>query len=176
MKILILSTSLNAKSKSHQLALRADALLNDAGVNTCVIDLNDLDLPMCGTAESWNNPAAAELTERVREADGVLIAGPVYNYDLNAACKNAIELTGEGWENKVAGFICTAGGPRSYMSVMSLANSLMLDFRCIIVPRFVYVLGTSFRDGVLVDDDVERRLAELCGEIARIAGALRGVE
>jgi FMN reductase len=38
--------------------------------------------------------------------------------------------------NKVVGFLCAAGGKSSYMSVMRLANSLMLDFRCLIIPHF----------------------------------------
>ena len=30
------------------------------------------------------------------------------------------------------------------MSIMGLANSLMLDFRCLIIPRFVYAKGEDF--------------------------------
>ena len=67
-------------------------------------------------------------------------------YDLNAAAKNFIELTGRAWTNKVVGFICAAGGKGSYMSVTSFMNSLMLDFRCIIIPRFVYTDASGFDD------------------------------
>ena len=35
----------------------------------------------------------------------------------------------------------------SYMSVMAYANSLMLDFRCVIIPRFVYATGSAFAEG-----------------------------
>jgi NAD(P)H-dependent FMN reductase len=73
----------------------------------------------------------------VNSARAVIIATGIYNYDANAAVKNLVELTGDAWENKVVGFLCAAGGMSSYMSIMSLANSLMLDFRSIIVPRFV---------------------------------------
>ncbi|MDP6500219.1 MAG: hypothetical protein QF847_03295 [Candidatus Marinimicrobia bacterium] len=61
----------------------------------------------------------------------------MYNYDVNAAAKNLLELTGSGWNEKTVGFICNAGGDKSYMSVMSFANSLMLDHRCKIIPCFV---------------------------------------
>ncbi len=67
-----------------------------------------------------------------------MLASPIYNYDVNAALKNAIELAGRKMEDKLLGFLCTAGGgAMSYMSVMPLANSLMLDFRTIVLPRFV---------------------------------------
>ena len=171
MKILILSTSLNPRSKSHTLALRAEEHLEAEGADTVVIELGELELPLCGSAGSFDHPKAMQLTERIREADGVLIASPVYNYDVNAACKNAIELTGAGWENKAVGFILAAGGQASYMSAMGLANSLMLDFRCVIVPRFVYATGEAFRDGALVDVKVDERLGRLARDIIRLAQA-----
>lgn len=175
MKILLLSTSLNPRSKSHTLALSAQEILETAGAGTCLVELGELALPIAGAEGSFENPQAIALTERVREADGILVSSPIYNYDLNAACKNAIELTGEGWEGKVVGFLCAAGGHASYMSVMATANSLMLDFRCIIVPRFVYATGAAFRDGALADPEVTRRVQELCHELLRIAGALGDV-
>ncbi len=55
-----------------------------------------------------------------------------------------IELAGSAWEDKIVGFLCAAGGMSSYMSVMAYANSLMLDFRCVIIPRFVYATGDIF--------------------------------
>ncbi|MES1168133.1 MAG: NAD(P)H-dependent oxidoreductase, partial [Oleiharenicola lentus] len=98
---------------------------------------------------------------------------PIYNYDGNAALKNLIELTGRAWENKVVGFLCAAGGVASYMSIMPLANSLMLDFRCVVVPRFVYATDAAFADGRLVDADQLRRVAELARVSARMGEVLK---
>ncbi len=169
MKILILATNLIPRSRGRVFADLAHAWFAAAGAGTCLVDLQDLELPFCGTAGAEEHPQVLQLLERVREADGILIAAPVYNYALNAACKNAVELTGEGWENKVVGFICTAGGQSSYMAVMSFANSLMLDFRCLIVPRFVYATGAAVRDGQIVDPEVERRLEQLCAAVLQLA-------
>lgn len=171
MKILILTTSLNPNSRSRVLAEQARAICDAAGAATCLVDLQELDLPLCGTPEAEEHPQVLDLGDRVSEADGILITAPVYNFDLNAACKNAIELTGEGWENKVVGFACTAGGASSYMAVMSFANSLMLDFRCLIVPRFVYATGSAVRDGRIVDPEIGRRLEQLCHALMHLAGA-----
>ena len=74
------------------------------------------------------------------------MAAPVYNYDVSASAKNMIELTGSAWEDKIVGFLCAAGGMSSYMSVMAYANSLMLDFRCVVIPRFVFATGDAFDD------------------------------
>src|SRR5438034_11602701 len=89
-------------------------------------------------------PGSKKLSSAIESADGILIAAPVYNYDVAAAAKNMIELTGSAWENKIVGFLCAAGGTASYMSVMAYANSLMLDFRCVIILRFVFATADAF--------------------------------
>ena len=58
------------------------------------------------------------------------------------------------------------------MSVMSIANSLMLDFRCVIVPRFVYATGSAFRDGAVSDKKLAGRIDELANDLVRFAKAL----
>jgi FMN reductase len=84
-----------------------------------------------------------------------------------------IELTGDAWENKVVGFLCAAAGMSSYMSIMSLANSLMLDFRSVIVPRFVYATGKAFTEGRVTDAEILRRIADLARATTRLGGALK---
>jgi FMN reductase len=71
--------------------------------------------------------------------------------------------------------MCAAGGKSSYMSVMSVANSLMLDFRCLIIPRFVYADGTSFDDFSITDAEVEKRLNGLLEDAKRLSEALTPV-
>ena len=58
------------------------------------------------------------------------------------------------------------------MSVMSLANSLMLDFRCLIVPRFVYATGDDFSGASISNPKITARLTQLLAETIRITGAL----
>ncbi len=87
-----------------------------------------------------------------------------------------IELTGKAWQDKIVGFLCAAGGMGSYMSVMAYANSLMLDFRSIIIPRFVYATGDSFEGDKLTDAHVEKRIHQVADELVRFTTALRGRE
>ena len=49
----------------------------------------------------------------------------------------------------------------SYMSIMCFANSLMLDFRCLIIPRIVYATSQDFTDGDLSSALVRERVREL---------------
>jgi FMN reductase len=59
------------------------------------------------------------------------------------------------------------------MSAMGLANSLMLDFRCLIVPRFIYATGDFFEGDRLADDVIQGRIEVLVEETLRLASALR---
>lgn len=136
------------------------------------IDLRDLDLPLCDGAAAYGRPGVAELSAQIAAADAIVLGVPVYNYYANAAAKNAIELTGRAWTGKIVGFVCTAGGHGSYMSVMSLANSLMLDFRCLIVPRFVYAADDAAEGDGLVRPATGERVVELADEVVRVTRAL----
>lgn len=172
MRITVISASLNPGSKSRVLGWEAFEQLKVLGVDADFLDLQEFPLPMAGSDRSWEDPNVKALTERLHKAEGILMSAPIYTYDLSAAAKNLVELTGEAWEGKVVGFLCAAGGQASYMSVMSFANSLMLDFRCMIVPRFVYAVKETW-DGVAIKDEkVKARIAELAAEVTRVTAAL----
>jgi NAD(P)H-dependent FMN reductase len=171
--ILVISASLNSDSNSRILAQEALLVLAQDGHAAQLLDLREHPLPLCDGGPAYGHPSVASVRTLVAQADAIIVATPIYNYDGTAALKNLIELTGRAWENKVVGFLCAAGGKSSYMSIMPLANSLMLDFRTIIVPRFVYATGEAFTDGKLVDPEQIRRVAELARKTARLSEALK---
>jgi FMN reductase len=138
------------------------------------MDISEMDLPMCDADKCYLNQSARKLNKAVETADGILIAAPVYNYDVAAAAKNMIELTGSSWEEKVVGFLCAAGGNSSYMAVMAYANSLMLDFRTVIIPRFVYATSDAFQGDEIVDKEVVTRIEQAADELVHFTQALRG--
>ena len=173
-KYLVVSTSGNPDSNSRRMARLAFAQLEKAGVDCTWLDISELDLPLCDADACYAQPGSQKVSKAIKAADGILVGTPVYNYDVSAAAKNLVELTGSGWEDKVVGFLCAAGGMSSYMSVMSFASSLMLDFRCVIIPRFVYATGRAFEGDELKDKEVGERIEELAGELIRFTKALRG--
>lgn len=176
MNPLVISCSLNPGSRSAILAGHAHAALNQSTPGTHLVDLRETPLPMCDGGATYQHENVAPLATAILDANPILLAVPVYNFDANAAAKNLIELTGRAWTNKVVAFICTAGGQGSYMSVMSLANSLMLDFRCLIVPRFVYATGDHFKDGDIATDEIIVRTQELCQTAMGLAEAMKSVQ
>lgn len=173
MKYLIISTSLNPKSRSRVLAREALAVLQETDPSAEWMDLIDHPLPLCDGDSTYEDARAKAVREIIHRADGILLAVPIYNFAVSAAAKNLLEIAGRAWSNKVVGFLCAAGGKASYMSVMGLANSLMLDFRCIIIPRFVYATGEAFVEENLSDPDVRKRVREVAGELGRVSTALK---
>ena len=171
--ILVLSGSLNPGSRSRILAGACRERLESADREVTWFDLADRPLPFCDGAAAYGHPTVVELGEFIETADAIVIASPVYNFDVNAALKNAVELTGKKWTGKVVALMLAAGGAGSYMSGMGLANSLMLDFRCLIVPRFVYATGESFEGDQLADEDIQSRVELLVSETLKLADALK---
>jgi FMN reductase len=173
MKFLVISTSANPDSNSRRMGQLAFDNLKKAGVDCQWIDTRELNLPVCDADTCYADPAVKQIAAAIEAADGILIAAPVYNYDVSAAAKNMIELTGEAWNDKIVGFLCAAGGEGSYMSVMAYANSLMLDFRCTIIPRFVYATGEAFDEKGVTDRKIVKRIQELATEVIRFVKGLR---
>lgn len=177
MNICVLSCSLHPQSRSYVLARQAEENLKVLGVGVKFYDLRDYEIDFCGRPGARNAPVVDELKAEILEASAVLMSVPIYNFYANAAAKNVIELTGRSWIYKVVGFMCAAGGQASYMSIMNIANSLMLDFRCMIVPRFVYALGDAFGndrepDMFVQDKSILERLHELTEMTVKLAQAI----
>lgn len=175
MKIIIVASSLNPDSNSRKMARQLQKCWeSDSELDIQFVDLREYPIPLCGGAEAWGDPNVAKLGEIFEDADAVVFATPIYNFDVNAVLKNAIEFHGRKLSGKLAGFMCAAGGQGSYMSVMAFANSLMLDFRVVVLPRFVYATGDAFEQDE-VDTEIAERIERFGGEFKKLAIAVDGV-
>jgi FMN reductase len=91
MSILVISTSLKPASRSRVLAREAHRVARDLGPSEFV-DLRDHPLPFADGA-TFGQPAVENLSAAIRGASAILLAAPVYNFNLNAAAKNLIKHT-----------------------------------------------------------------------------------
>lgn len=162
----IIATSLDPDSRSQLLARHALQAAEEKKIPATLIDVREFDLPQCGTAEGWESPDVERIRKALKPATHMLFSVPIYNYDVNAAAKNLVELMGsEIFEDKTVGFLCAAGGRSSYMSVLGFANSLMLDFRCWVAPRFVFATGEDFEPGAIKNVDIKTRVETLLDDL-----------
>ena len=172
MNLIIISCSLNTESRSSAMARLAYQQLKESEHDIEHIELVDWNLPFCNGDSCYSNEQVIALSQKIEKATGILIATPIYNYNVSGATKNFLELTGNSWKEKIVGFMCAAGGTGSYMSVMPFANSLMLDYRCTIIPRFVFATGEAFSDENIQDPEINRRLKELTDNFLHYSAAL----
>ncbi len=166
----IISASLRGASLSRVMAEALRDAYSKLGATNTLVDLREFVLPLCDGEAAYDHAHVTTLSGMLRAARVIIVATPIYNFDANAAAKNLVELTGSAWEDKVVGFLCAAGGGSSYMSIMGLANSLMLDFRCLIIPRFVYAHGKDFVEGKPTPPLAER-ISELAAASLKIRNA-----
>ena len=166
--VAIIATSLDPDSRSQILARAALEVAKQREISASFIDLREFDIPISGTVASWESADAEHIRRILKPASHIVFAVAIYNFDVNAAAKNIVELMGSDvFEDKTIGFICAAGGRSSYMSILGFANSLMLDFRCWIAPRFVYATGEDFEKDAIKSPEIAKRIEDLIDDLLR---------
>lgn len=173
MKAAVINANLAPGGKPAQLAEVLAGDFQAAGHEARLFSLAEWDLPACDGALCYKNEKTIALTAELAKAEALVLVSPVYNYDFNAAAKNLIELTGYSWKGKAVGLVCTAGADRSYLAPLGFMNSLAVDYRCLVSPRYVYATRSDFEadNSIPADGEVRRRLAFLVRELAILAEA-----
>jgi NAD(P)H-dependent FMN reductase len=162
MEVLIVSCSLRQQSKSRILAMEVKKRLEGVSRQADWIDLKETPLPFCDGSDGSAYPLVETLKQKVRLVSTVVLAVPVYNYDVNAVCKNFIEWMSDDLKGKKIALVASAGGYLSYMSLANIANDLMFNFLCSIIPEFVYAVEKQdFENERVVSADIHQRLNSL---------------
>ncbi len=167
--LLIISCSHHPDSRSRVLANAAKEALLASGEKVDFFDLRDVDLPLCDGHSTHEHPSVIEARERIKQAKGILLAAPIYNYAVNAVTKNFIEHTGHVWRDKPVGLLAAAGGKGSYMALLPLTGSLMLDFHCYVLPQFVFATSEQMSENAVTDPELQERINKLVTDISWLA-------
>jgi FMN reductase len=173
-----LGGSLARVSRSRAALQVALAGAVEAGAETQLLDLRELDLPMLNPEDDQPPPAAQELIQACYDADGLLWSSPLYQGTISGAFKNALDwlrVLGDReppfLHDKVVGLISAAGGTQGLQAIntMEFASRAL---RAWAVPYVVPVAGAARvfdRDGRIHDQAVELQLRTLGGEVVRVA-------
>ena len=62
--------------------------------NVEFFDLQDSPLPMCDGDKCYDLPEVLEFREKIKNAEGIIMATPVYNFNVSSGTKNVVELGG----------------------------------------------------------------------------------
>ncbi|MBV9490247.1 MAG: NAD(P)H-dependent oxidoreductase, partial [Verrucomicrobia bacterium] len=107
---LVVSGSLKSRSRSRILAGCLLDFYRAKAQEAEILDLREVSLPFCDGGAAYADPETIRCNQLVAAARVIIVAAPIYNYDVSATVKNLIELTGDAWQNKVVGFLLAAGG------------------------------------------------------------------
>ncbi|MFB6095972.1 MAG: NADPH-dependent FMN reductase [Haloferacaceae archaeon] len=111
-------------------------------VETDFVDLGDVDLPLYHPDED-DQGDAAELTRRVREADGVVLGSPVYHGSYASTLKNFLDYCGsDEFEDTVVGLLVVAGGD-AYASALDHLRVTVRSLSGEAIPRQVGIPDAS---------------------------------
>jgi NAD(P)H-dependent FMN reductase len=158
MRIVCISSSLSAQSKSERLGRLCIERLQKCGVDAKCVSLKEKRLPSFDDATIYESAAYRELHDITARADGLIFASPVYNWAICAELKRYVECVGStppdksrrgAFFDKVVTFVTSAGLPHSYMAFGPFALSMMMDFKCIINPHTVYAHGSDWQEDLL---------------------------
>lgn len=181
MSYLVISTSLRYASLSRRMGKYLSEKLHENGLEGSFLDLRHYPLPMASGERATEEELLQinHLRTLISAADAIILATPIYNYGVNSICHNLIALTNADenhpitWQNKVIGLVAAAGGPGSYMSPLSILNSLMLDYRCVVIPSYVYANASHFIEDS-PGEEVTLRLNRLADEVKLFSHGLNG--
>ena len=184
LKVVGVGGTLRENSASLGALRRALAAAGEAGAETELLDLRELDLPMYepGRALEEYGPGVERLVEGLRGADALLISAAAYHGTLAGVTKNALDFAqflsgGEHpyLDGKVVGLISTAGGEQAGANATGALVHVVHSLRGVVAPLVVSISKAWQRadgSGEITDGLYGRRLDSLGEQVVDLAGGL----
>jgi FMN reductase len=160
-KIVGIIGSLRPDSYSALALQQAINRVQALGAETEILDLREMNLPFCdGGSDYPDYPDVDLLREKVKVANGLILATPEYHGSVSGVLKNALDLMSfEHLSNKVTGLISVLGG----QSNSNALNDLRIIIRWVhghVIPEQI-AIGQAWQafdsEGKLKDAKLSER-------------------
>lgn len=181
-RILAIAGSLREASFNRQLLKAACLMLDRPGVEIDVVDLRDFQFPPFNEDEekiTGMPPQVLAFKDRIRLADGLVLASPEFNGSVPGAFKNTIDWASRKdnpFQGKVAAVMATSPGHFGARDVLKHLRDILNYLQVLVLPFAVAVPFShqAFRpDGGLVDGKIEQFVQNQMDDVVRLAKALR---
>lgn len=152
LKLMIISYSIRQGRMSNRVALYfKNYLKEEYQINAGIIDLQEMNLPLLQERLKFlDNPPPALITisQKIKNADGVLIITPEYNGGYPAALKNMMDGLGEEWYRKPVAIASVSSGSFAASQVLTSLGFSLWKLKALLVPSFFQVakVQDSFRE------------------------------
>jgi len=162
-------------SSTERLLRRALELAEAQGAAVELFVGADLILPLYAPEDPARASAATRLVERLRAADGVLVASPGYHGSISGLVKNALDYAEDlrtdlrpYFEGRAVGCIVSAQGWQAANSTLAALRSVVHALRGWPTPLGVTVNSTSLAfnaEGACADAGVDQQLALMVSQV-----------
>ncbi len=173
--------SLRQASINHA-ALRLAGELIPAGMTLDIADWREVPVFDGDVLAQGLPPAVAALRERIRRADGVVIATPEYNFSVPGGLKNVLDWLSRGddqpWTHKPVAVLSASPGPLGGARVQYDLRKVMLFLNAAVLVKpevFIGGAGSKFdATGRCTDDTTRKFVGDQMAAFQRwIAGVRR---
>lgn len=109
------------------------------------------------------NTDMQEIVQKFKEADGYVIASPIFQASIPGVLKNVLDMLDPSTMRYKPVTIVATGGTYQHHLVMEYQLKPILDyFRCMVTPNYVYTQAGDFdHDNRISSNDVHDRFREL---------------
>ena len=169
----ILGTTRKGRMSAHAAKLMASETAKRPGVQTELIDILTLPLPINDAGEGIKD---AQFSAKMNRADALIIVSPEYNHGYSGLLKHVLDSCLKEYIHKAVGIVGVSAGP--WGGTRSIQNLLPVMRELGLVTIFWDVnfssVGSVFDEsGKLLDDSFPRRIDKFLKELIWMARALR---
>jgi len=158
MKVTILSGSIREGRQSHRAAYYVAKSLDERGIDTDLIDLAKIPLPIYGGADE-NDPQLKKNIEgisgRLKSADAIIFVTPEYHGSLSGVLKNALDYYWDEFQKKPVGVVAASAGRMAGINASTQLQHIILSLGAFPMPLKLLVpeIQNAFDDEFLPQNE-----------------------
>src|SRR5262245_1808042 len=169
----ILGTTRRGRMSAHAARFMVSQIQKRAGINTELIDISELPMPVDDAGEGINDPL---FSEKMTMADGLVIVTPEYNHSFPGLLKHVLDSCLKEYIHKPAGIVGVSAGPFGGVRVIQDFLPVIRELGLVNifwVVNFGNVSKVFDESGKLLDEAFVARADKFLNELIWMAKTLR---
>ncbi|HEX9723437.1 MAG TPA: NAD(P)H-dependent oxidoreductase [Vicinamibacteria bacterium] len=169
----ILGTTRKGRMSAHAARFVHGELKKREGVETELIDIAELPLPVNDAGDGIKDPA---YSEKMNRADAIVIVTPEYNHSFPGLLKHVLDSCLEEYIHKAAGIVGVSAGPFGGSRVIENFLPVLRELGLMTIftdVNFGSISKVFDESGKLVEQAFVRRTAKFLDELIWMATVLR---
>ena len=159
-------------SKPALLATQAVQQLKQHNIDAVSVNFKDYDLEFCdGRPIDHYNKDTQDIMQLLAGVQGFIISTTILHGSIPGVLKNFFEvLPVSTFENKVMGFIASAGNDKHYLALEQSLRPLASYLNALSIPKYVFSTGSDFNQAnEIVNEDVIAEIDSLIKNVIQAA-------